>query len=132
MVREMRRWNAVVASICALDPAPDLVLATGDLTEAGTPASYRDLRGILDALPMPVHFAMGNHDDRANFRAVFPQAKFDNNGFVQFTCQDPVLLLDHKLLRCKHDQLYPTCLFIPTQLTRPSLRYPPMVMSQFV
>ena len=81
------RLRAVVASIAALDPAPDLVLATGDLTEAGTPQSYRDLRAILSGLPMPVHFAMGNHDDRASFAAVFPEARFDADGFLQYVLE---------------------------------------------
>lgn len=81
------RLRAVVASIRALDPAPALVLATGDLTDAGTPASYRDLKAILDDLPMPVCFAMGNHDDRANFAEVFPDAEFDAGGFLQYVVE---------------------------------------------
>ncbi len=78
-----QRLRAVVAAILKLDPAPDMVLATGDLTEAGTPRSYADLKAILSALPMPVHFAMGNHDDRANFGAAFPDAVFEG-GFLQY------------------------------------------------
>lgn len=82
-----QRLRAVVAAICALDPAPDLVLATGDLTEAGTPNSYRDLKAILNSLPMPVHFAMGNHDERASFRAQFPDTPVDDDGFVQYVVE---------------------------------------------
>ena len=32
-----------VAAIAALDPAPDCVLATGDLADCGLPAEYREI-----------------------------------------------------------------------------------------
>ena len=82
-----QRLRAVVAAIRGLDPAPAFVLATGDLTEAGTPSSYAGLKAILAELPMPVHFAMGNHDDRATFRAAFPDTPVDDAGFVQYAIE---------------------------------------------
>lgn len=66
-----RRFDDVLATLLALRPLPDVLLATGDLTEAGTVASYRTLQTICAALPFPVLMAMGNHDNRTNFRAVF-------------------------------------------------------------
>ncbi len=66
-----RRFDAVIETLLALHPLPDALLATGDLTEGGSVASYRTLKDICDRLPFPVLMAMGNHDNRANFRAVF-------------------------------------------------------------
>ena len=83
----VQRLRAVVDSILRLNPLPDLVLATGDLTEAGTPRSYADLRAILAPLPMPVHFAMGNHDLRDTFADAFPAAPFDESGFLQYVIE---------------------------------------------
>jgi Icc protein len=50
---------------------PDFIVATGDLTSDGSEASYRRLQSLLEPLPVPVYFVMGNDDDRAAFRRVF-------------------------------------------------------------
>ena len=60
-----------VRDIARMDPQPDLVLATGDLVEEGTPAEYRRLRGLLAPLAMPVYVIAGNHDDRSALRSAF-------------------------------------------------------------
>ncbi|MFN0028373.1 MAG: phosphodiesterase [Acidimicrobiales bacterium] len=60
-----------VAVLLTLDPAPDLVLCSGDLTNDGTPSQYDNLARILAPLPMPVRLLCGNHDRRAALRAAF-------------------------------------------------------------
>ncbi|HUA51314.1 MAG TPA: phosphodiesterase [Candidatus Sulfotelmatobacter sp.] len=60
-------------------------IVTGDLAHMGQFEAYEALKRELDKLSMPYHLLVGNHDDRANFRAVFPGAAADANGFVQFT-----------------------------------------------
>ncbi len=62
---------------------PDLLLATGDLVDKGDEASYRRLAEALSACPFPVHYCMGNHDDRANFRAAFPDLPLEG-GFLHY------------------------------------------------
>jgi 3',5'-cyclic-AMP phosphodiesterase len=80
------RAAAVVAAIAALDPAPDAVLVTGDVTQNGRGGEYRRARELLGPLHMPVHVVPGNHDDPAELRAVFPPTGADTMpGFVQFT-----------------------------------------------
>lgn len=79
-----KRFDEVVESLLALTPQPDLLLATGDLTENGSIASYQTLKSITDLLPFPVHFALGNHDNRANFRSVFPDVPVSQTGHVQY------------------------------------------------
>ena len=44
-----------VAHVTALDPRPDIVLATGDLVDGGKPEEYALLRRLLAPLPMPVY-----------------------------------------------------------------------------
>lgn len=79
-------------------PAPAaFAVATGDLTHHGEPAAYARLRAILAALPFPVHLLIGNHDDRAAFRAAFPGTAVDPAGFVQQAIETPngrYLMLD--------------------------------------
>ena len=52
---------------------PEAVIFTGDLADLGEPEAYAKLRAIVDpaceALGAKVIWAMGNHDNRANFRA---------------------------------------------------------------
>ena len=62
---------ATVKHLVALDPAPDVVLATGDLTDEGTRTEYSLLADLLAPiadrlLPLP-----GNHDDGPLFRSTF-------------------------------------------------------------
>jgi 3',5'-cyclic-AMP phosphodiesterase len=61
-----------VDRLIALDPRPDLVIVSGDLVDAGSPAEYARLRALLAPLPMPVRLIAGNHDLRASLRASFP------------------------------------------------------------
>jgi 3',5'-cyclic AMP phosphodiesterase CpdA len=78
-----QRLDRTLAALCALDPLPDLMLATGDLVDRGDVASYRRLQEAFASLPFPVHFALGNHDVRDAFAEVFPDAGF-SNGFLQY------------------------------------------------
>ena len=78
-----RRLDAVLAALLSLDPAPDLLIVSGDLTESGTVASYKSVREALSVVPFPVIVAVGNHDVRATFLEAYPALR-DDNGFVQY------------------------------------------------
>jgi 3',5'-cyclic AMP phosphodiesterase CpdA len=54
--------EAAIAHLNALDPRPDVVLATGDLVDAGTADEYGVLRDILAPLKPPLFLLPGNHD----------------------------------------------------------------------
>jgi 3',5'-cyclic-AMP phosphodiesterase len=92
-----RRLDCVLDALRALDPQPDLLLATGDLADDGDDAvSYRRLEVILADLPFPVYFAMGNHDSRKPFLARFPDTP-TADGFVQYEIEGHplrILVLD--------------------------------------
>lgn len=57
-----------VQHLAQLDPAPELVLFTGDLTEHGRPSEYAEVARALAPLTMPVRVLPGNHDDPAAAR----------------------------------------------------------------
>lgn len=84
-----------VAFLNALTVPPDIVIATGDLVEDGTPAEYAVLADILRDLSMPVYLLMGNHDDRAALRAGFPGHRYlgPGDGPVQYAIEDHPLRL---------------------------------------
>jgi Icc protein len=66
--------EAAVDTLLALQPLPDVVLATGDLVESGAAEEYAVLRAALARLKMPVYLIPGNHDRRDALRAAFADA----------------------------------------------------------
>jgi Icc protein len=92
-VRDLRRC---VSDINRLNPAPDVVIHTGDLTHDGTPAKYSEVLGILERLRPPLHVAAGNRDDRDLIAANFPMRRdlLSGTPFVQYSVDDyPVRLI---------------------------------------
>ncbi|MGP9497456.1 MULTISPECIES: phosphodiesterase [unclassified Halomonas] len=73
----------------------DLVVVTGDLANDGDESAYRLLCDTLAPLPCEVRLLLGNHDNRENFRRVFPEAPVDSQGFIQsaLTTSDGTLQL---------------------------------------
>lgn len=60
-----------LATLRSLDPAPDALILSGDLTDCGLVEEYELLRRMLEPLAMPVYLIPGNHDRREALRAVF-------------------------------------------------------------
>jgi 3',5'-cyclic-AMP phosphodiesterase len=58
-----------VDAIGALDPAPDGLLVSGDLTDHASAEEYERVRELLAPLSMPIHPLAGNHDDADAMRA---------------------------------------------------------------
>lgn len=77
------RLDACVDDINAHHADAEFCVITGDLADKAQPQAYRDLKGCLDRLRVPVHLLVGNHDDRTDLLAVFPDVPIDDNGFVQ-------------------------------------------------
>lgn len=79
------RLRAAVADINRRHADAAMVVVTGDLTHWGEREAYRELKQALDALTPSYRLILGNHDDRANFLAAFPDSPTDPQGFVQWT-----------------------------------------------
>ncbi len=72
-VHSEERLQEVFADLEASGVRPQAIVFTGDLADKGEPGAYAKLRAIVDPaatrLGASVVWAMGNHDDRAAFRA---------------------------------------------------------------
>ena len=84
-------------AVARLNPRPDIVVITGDLTECGLGAEYANVaRLVRKWLPMPVFVIPGNHDRRGNFREGLkhlPGVTSDPH-YVQYAIEDhPVRLV---------------------------------------
>lgn len=66
-----KRLRRAVTRLNLLDPRPDVVLATGDLTESGKRKEYKRLRDLLEPLEIPLFIIPGNHDRREAMRTAF-------------------------------------------------------------
>ena len=85
-----------VAHLNALEPRPDVVLATGDLVDRGEAGEYERLREQLEPLRMPVYLVPGNHDDRVVLPQVLDRHRYlpQDGGFLQYAVEDwPVRLV---------------------------------------
>lgn len=79
---------------------PDFIVASGDLISDESEESYRHLQTLLQPVEAPIHFLMGNHDDRTAFRRVFrpteptsadPVCEAIDRGGVRFLLLDSTL-----------------------------------------
>jgi 3',5'-cyclic AMP phosphodiesterase CpdA len=84
-----------VAHINALDPQPDIVIATGDLVDGGKAEEYANLKRVLAVIASPIYLIPGNHDARDALRAAFPEHSYlPASGFLHYTVEGlPVRLI---------------------------------------
>ncbi|KXF75103.1 metallophosphatase [Paramesorhizobium deserti] len=95
-INPLARLEDCIADLNRNHADADLVVFSGDLTNDGEPSAYAALAERLAGLAAPFRLMLGNHDDRAAFRAAFPDAPGDD-GFVQSSIDLPdgrIVLLD--------------------------------------
>jgi len=78
-----------VAHLNRFDPAPDIVVMTGDLVDFALPAEYEHLAALIAPLKSPVYLLPGNHDERDALRRGFPaHTYFPRAGRLNYTIED--------------------------------------------
>lgn len=80
-----------VAHINQLDPKPNLVLLTGDITNASLTSEYEQTFELLKQLEMPYFVIPGNHDDRVKTKSTFDKhcpAESTPQNFIQYVIDD--------------------------------------------
>jgi Icc protein len=85
-----------VAALLALDPLPDVVLATGDLVDGGTAEEYACLRQLLAPIDRPLYVVPGNHDARRPLFDAFGRSGSlpSEDRFLHYAVEDwPVRLI---------------------------------------
>ena len=68
LVNSTETLERVVAHLMSRDITPDVLLATGDLTESGAEEEYSLLLELLAPIEIPVLPIPGNHDEGQQFR----------------------------------------------------------------
>ncbi|MDA7948107.1 MAG: metallophosphoesterase [Hyphomicrobiaceae bacterium] len=94
--QRLKDFRSVIADINALDPAPDVIVHTGDVVHNGRADEYAAAADILKAANAPAYVMVGNKDDRANLRAAFADVGYLDEGseFIDYAVEDfPVRLI---------------------------------------
>jgi Icc protein len=94
--RRLRDFEDAIADINALDPAPDVIVHTGDVVHNGRPDEYAAAAAILAKARAPVFVLVGNKDNRTNLRAAFAGGGYmaSDSDFVGYAIEDfPVRLI---------------------------------------
>ncbi len=91
------RLRLALEALGSLEPVPDALVLTGDLADTGDPAEYAELARLLAPVEMPVHLAIGNHDERQALLAGFDFPAEAQGRFLQYavdTADARLLVLD--------------------------------------
>jgi Icc protein len=94
--QRIRDFEDTIADINALDPAPDVIVHTGDIVHNGRPDEYAEAVRILAKARAPVYVIPGNKDDRANLRAAFAAGGYlaPDSDFIDYAVEGyPVRLI---------------------------------------
>lgn len=94
--RRLRDFALTIADINALDPAPDVIVHTGDIVHNGRRDEYAQAVALLAKAHAPVYVLPGNKDDRTNLRSAFSAEGYFTAGcdFIDYVIEDyPVRLI---------------------------------------
>ena len=94
--QRIRDFECTIADIDTLNPAPDVIVHTGDIVHNGRPDEYFRAAAILAKARAPVFVIPGNKDERTNLRAAFAGDGYlaPDSDFVDYTIEDyPVRLI---------------------------------------
>jgi len=97
-----KRLQSVVEHINCLAIRPDLVIHTGDISDAGDIESYLHAKELLDKLEARYYLTCGNHDNFGNLRKAFIQHDyFCNDNFSHYVIEDlsiRIIVLDSQVI----------------------------------
>jgi 3',5'-cyclic-AMP phosphodiesterase len=95
-VQRITDFERTIADINALDPAPDVIVHTGDIVHNGRLDEYERAAAIFGQARAPVYVLPGNKDDRENLRGTFAERGYLDLDFkfVAYAIDDfPVRLM---------------------------------------
>ena len=88
--------RACIADINGLDPPPDVVIHTGDVTQNGQAEEFAHAGSLLAALQAPLYVTPGNRDGREGMMQVFADEGYVSSdcSFIHYAVEDhPIRLI---------------------------------------
>lgn len=74
-VKSYERLFDTIDAIDQLEYKPKFAIITGDLSQNGVLNGYKFLKEYITTLNIPTFLALGNNDNRENFREIFTSEK---------------------------------------------------------
>ena len=105
--QRIRDFERTIADINTLDPAPDVIVHTGDIVHNGRQDEYAEAVRILEKARAPVYVIPGNKDDRVNLRAAFSPRGYLKPGsdFIEYAVEGyPVRLIAVDTLNTRNNK----------------------------
>lgn len=97
-----KRLRSVVEHINCLAARPDIVIHTGDISDAGDIESYLQAKEILDRLDIRYYLTCGNHDNFSNLKKAFILHDYFLSGnFSHYVIEDlpiTIIVLDSQVI----------------------------------
>lgn len=117
-----RTLKLVVQEIANLNPKPEAILVTGDMTDGASEREYALFQEQLKPLSIPIYWIPGNHDDTAVMSNAIEQQYFSAAKSVSLGDWQ-LLLLDSHIVGEDHGHISATeFAFLSTELKRHSNR----------
>jgi 3',5'-cyclic-AMP phosphodiesterase len=94
--QRIRDFELTIADINTLDPAPNVIVHTGDIVHNGRPDEYAQAVATLAKARAPVYVLAGNKDNRANLHTAFYARGYlaPDSDFIDYAIDDyPVKLI---------------------------------------
>ena len=94
--QRIRDFERTIAALNTLDPAPDVIVHTGDIVHNGRQDEYALAAAILAGARAPAYVLAGNKDVRANLHAAFSACGYlgPESEFIDYAVEDfPVRLI---------------------------------------
>jgi 3',5'-cyclic-AMP phosphodiesterase len=129
-------FQAVLQTLKELQPSPDLLLLTGDLSQDHTKESYQNLKDLISPLQIPTYWLPGNHDSLPFMEELltefpfFPQKSFQQGNWNFILLNSGVPGYVHGYLSgTTLDWLDRQLAELPPQPTLVSLHHPPFLVN---
>ncbi|KLN58988.1 hypothetical protein WH96_20050 [Kiloniella spongiae] len=89
------RLKQTVEHLTNLNPQPDLVVVSGDISNHGNIEDYERAKRLLDSIGLPYFVMPGNHDSRESLRMLFQADGYlpSSGEFLQYTIEQYPLRL---------------------------------------
>jgi len=89
------RLQETVKHLISLNPQPDLVVISGDISNHGNMEDYQRAKKLLDTMKLPYFVMPGNHDSRESLRTLFQADGYlpSDGKFLQYTIEQHPLRL---------------------------------------
>ena len=78
----LRQFTEALSHALKKHPDAEHMILIGDMTHSGHVSEYEMLKRATNTYKIPITFMLGNHDNRSNFKKVFPEIPLDNEGYT--------------------------------------------------